>query len=128
VKSANLNLSGKSFMLDSNGSFLNNVQIPPDSGQSGSDIGLFDVTLSNRSRIRPEPMNEHTVYSGGVDSNAQDVLNSTGFSVTESNGISPVPELSSTVLLGGWDRHSCDSASPESDPPKKVKLRFSATV
>lgn len=99
LNSADLNLAGSSFTPDFIDPFFNNVPISLDAGQSSADIELFDVMLNDPFT---DPLGKYTgtyTLTGGVDSNAQDVLGSVDFSVTATNGTSPVPEPSSFGLL-----------------------------
>ena len=89
-----VNLLGNSFAL--NDLFFNNVPFSLDPGQSSSDIELFDFTLNN-------PFTDSSgtypgIYNllGGVNSDVQDMLAFTNFSITET---SPVPEPASIILL-----------------------------
>jgi hypothetical protein len=94
LNSDGLNLLGNSFAV--NDLFFSNVPISLDPGQSSPDIELFDVTLNNPFTDLSGTYTGTYGLLGGVDGNAQDMLGSANFSVTET---SSVPEPSSNVLL-----------------------------
>jgi hypothetical protein len=100
LNSVDLNLLGTSFTLDFVDPFLDNVPVSLDPGQSTPDIVLFDVAVNEPFTDPPGPYTGTYTLLGGVDSNAQDVLASADFMITETNGTTVVPEPRSAVLLG----------------------------
>ena len=100
LNSADLNLAGNSFTPDFIDPFLNNVPLSLDPGQSTLDIELFDVAINSPFTDLPGTFAGTYALVGGVDSNAQDVLNSAGFTATVPSGPTPIPEPSSVALLG----------------------------
>lgn len=99
LNSADLNLAGGSFTPNFIDPFLNNVPLFLDPGQSTVDIELFDIALNNPFTDVPGTYVGNYALVGGVDVDAQDVLNSANFSVTVNVPVSTVPEPSSLLLM-----------------------------
>ena len=80
--SAQLNIAGNAFLVDSIDPFNNNVPLSLDPGQSTSSIALFYILINDPLTDAPGTYWGTYQLVGGIDLDAQDVLGAVDFSVT----------------------------------------------
>jgi hypothetical protein len=97
LNSDSLNLVGSSFLI--NDLFFSSVPVSLDAGQSSQDFDLFEITVFNPFTDPPGLFMGSYGIIGGSNSDAQVLLGSASFSITEVSSVAQTPEPSSLFLF-----------------------------